>query len=205
VIATLLGKRPSLIQLICVLLSVSGVIYIVSHNMTSSSGNLLGLLLLFLSALSFASYAINIGRILSIASLHELTILLITVGFIVFNLIFIIQTGNIQQFTSLYTVPFQSLNYNLGIIYLGFFASVLASLFSNYALKTLTAPQFSVFTNLSTLISITAGSLILKEHLYSYHYIGGALILIGVIGTNISNQMQQYFKHSLNKKEQKKS
>lgn len=200
VIATLLGKRPSLIQIVCVLLSVSGVIYIVSQNMTASSGsgNVLGLLLLFISALSFAIYVIGIGKILSVASIHELTIVLITMGFIVFNLMFIIQTASMQKFATLYTVPFKSLSYTLGIIYLGTFASVMASLFSNYALKTLSAAKFSVFSNLSTFISISAGALILKEQLYMYHYIGGALILTGVIGTNFSGKIEGYFEAVLN-------
>jgi len=198
VIATLLGKRPSIIQIVCVLLSVSGAIYIVSQNMTASSGNVLGLLLLFISALSFAIYVVGIGKILSIASIHELTIVLITIGFLVFNLMFIMQTGSMQTFATIYLLPFKSVSYTLGIIYLGTFASVMASLFSNYALKTLSAAKFSVFSNLSTLISISAGALILKEQLYMYHYIGGALILTGVIGTNFSGKIGGYFKAELN-------
>ena len=75
---------------------------------------------------------------------------------------------------------------------------MLASLFSNYALKYLSAPQFSVFSNLSTLISIAAGSLILKEHLYLYHYVGGTFILFGVIGTNFLNKIQQCVRRTLN-------
>lgn len=198
IIGSLLGKKVSIIQIICVLLSVSGVVYIVTQNMASSSANILGLILLFLSALSFALYTLLIGKLLSIASVHELTLLLITTGFLVFNVMYIVESASIQTILGEYMIPFNSLDYVLGIFYLGTFASVLASLFSNYALKSLSAPQFSVFSNLSTLISIAAGALILREKLYMYHYVGGLLILTGVVGTNFSGKIHEIFKTATN-------
>jgi len=191
-IEVLLGKRPSLIQIICAFISVSGVFLIISQNLTSSTNSIMGPVLLFLSAVSFVLYTIVLKRILVKVTIHELTIVLISIGFIIFNLMFFIPLAQSESIIAIYLKPFYQSGYSLGIIYLGLFASVLASLFSNYSLKYLSAPQFSVFTNLSTLISIAAGAIQLKENLYAYHFTGGALILFGVIGTNFANQIQRY-------------
>ena len=42
----------------------------------------------------------------------------------------------------------------------------------------------AVFINLATVISIAAGVLIVKEHLYWYQAVGGILIVLSVWGTN---------------------
>ncbi|MNC80190.1 EamA-like transporter family protein [compost metagenome] len=42
----------------------------------------------------------------------------------------------------------------------------------------------SVFTNLSTIVSIAAGAFFLGEEITVYHWIGSLLIIAGVIGTN---------------------
>ncbi len=42
----------------------------------------------------------------------------------------------------------------------------------------------SVFTNLSTIVSIAAGALVIGEEITVYHLIGSLLIIAGVIGTN---------------------
>jgi drug/metabolite transporter (DMT)-like permease len=42
----------------------------------------------------------------------------------------------------------------------------------------------SVFTNLSTIVSIAAGSLFLGEKVTMYHLIGSLMIITGVIGAN---------------------
>lgn len=46
------------------------------------------------------------------------------------------------------------------------------------------ASQMSVFANLSTVVTITAGALILNETITIYDILGSILIILGVIGTN---------------------
>jgi drug/metabolite transporter (DMT)-like permease len=46
------------------------------------------------------------------------------------------------------------------------------------------ASRMSVFANLSTIVSMTAGALFLGEEVTVYHLIGSVLIIAGVIGTN---------------------
>ncbi len=132
-------------------------------------------------------------------TIHELTLMIIFIGFFVFNIMFLFEQNNVNGIMIQYIMPFKSLSYSIGILYLGLFASVVASFSSTYALKHLTAPQFSVFSNLSTLISIIAGAVILKEPLSMTHYVGIFLILIGVIGTNFSHLIETHLSLALKK------
>ena len=43
----------------------------------------------------------------------------------------------------------------------------------------------SVFSNMSTIVSIGAGGILLNEDIFIYHFIGSFLIIMGVIGTNL--------------------
>ena len=56
---------------------------------------------------------------------------------------------------------------------------------SIYAIVRLGASTVSVFGNLGTVLTILAGALILHESIYSYHVIGAALIIAGILGMNL--------------------
>ncbi|MDU5950236.1 MAG: DMT family transporter, partial [Paenibacillus macerans] len=55
----------------------------------------------------------------------------------------------------------------------------------NYALSKLEASRVSVFSNLSTVVSIAAGAMVLGEKVTVYHVIGSLLIIAGVTGANL--------------------
>lgn len=188
IIYLLIGKRISLVQVIFTFVSVSGVIIIVSSNFVSSNGNILGSVFLLLSAFSFSIYTILLGKILKQVTIPELTIVLMITGALFFNGFSFISLVINERSIVTYFAPFKSMTYMLAIIYLGSFASVFASLASNYSLKGLSAPQFSVFSNLATVISVISGALILGEKIHLYHIGGGLLILAGVIGANLHNK-----------------
>ncbi len=73
----------------------------------------------------------------------------------------------------------------LAILYLGILSSLGTSYLSNFALSKIEAAQMSVFSNVATLITIIAGVLFLQEAFHLYHLIGGIMIIIGVVGTNL--------------------
>lgn len=185
VIGRLLGNKPSRYQVICMILSVSGLIIIFSNNLFSQTANTIGILLLFMSALSFSIYMIMVKNMLSKTNIYELTLMISVSGLLGFNLLYFLNQPNITLGLIAYLVPFESISYSLSLIYLGIFASIVASFSSNYALQYISASRFSVFSNLSTLISILAGAIILNEALSIRHFIGIPLILAGIIGTNL--------------------
>jgi drug/metabolite transporter (DMT)-like permease len=71
----------------------------------------------------------------------------------------------------------------LPLLYLGIVASIGGFFLLNFTLGKLPAHVSSVYANLSTIVAITAGAVFLSEPLEYYHFIGGAMIILGVYGT----------------------
>lgn len=193
IIASILGCRPSKVQIISIVLSVSGVLLIFSNNFVYIGSSYFGTLLLLLASVSFSLYTLNIKRVLDKVSLPEFMFTILLSGFVIFNIMSLIETGIYNDYVNYFISPFKNSEYTLSILYLGVMASFIATSASNYALKYLSAPKFSVFANLSTLISIATGAIILNENLTLFHYAGSLLILIGVFGTNFHEKITLYF------------
>jgi Permeases of the drug/metabolite transporter (DMT) superfamily len=69
-------------------------------------------------------------------------------------------------------------------VLLGILSSLVTAFTANYALSRLEATKAVVFSNLSTVVSIAAGALVLGEPVEIYHLAGSLLIIAGVWGTN---------------------
>ena len=101
--------------------------------------------------------------------------------FSIIALIIDIINGDLGTFLSIIKYGFL-----LSIAYLGILSSVVAFFSMNFALQICLHPRH-LFGNLSTVISIIAGVVILKEAFYYYHVIGSITIISGIIGTNYYN------------------
>lgn len=180
-----LKEESTMLQKLFVILSVLGVIYIMlNKGASSSSTNIKGIIFMILAAISLASYNV-VARIKTKSfKTIDITYIMTFVGFIVFNIIAIINNSVNGDFNN-YINPLKNFNYIIAILYLGILSSVITSLLSNYVLSKIDASKMSVFANLGTVITIFAGVIILKEDLFYYHIIGTIMIVAGVIGTNI--------------------
>ncbi|UNK20667.1 DMT family transporter [Paenibacillus sp. N3/727] len=179
-----LKEYTSVWQKYSVLLSVAGVIYIFVMKGTSFDlSNFKGLVLLVLSALSMAVYSVLARPLTKKFKPIELTFVMLMIGFIFFNGMSIFKhvwNGSMHE----YFQPFTSSSFVLSTVYLGVLSSLVTSLLSNFALSRIEASKMSVFSNLSTLISMLAGVLFLHEELGYYYIIGAVMILAGVLGVN---------------------
>ncbi|NIK79713.1 drug/metabolite transporter (DMT)-like permease [Paenibacillus castaneae] len=180
-----LKERTSLFQKLSLMLSVAGVVFI--FLMKGGSGlnaaTLEGISLLLLSAVSFAGYSVLARPLTQKYAPIELTLITMGMGFLVFltaSLVRHTAEGTISTFFQPFTHPM----YVIALLYLGVVSSVGTTLLSSFALSRLEASKVSVFSNFSTLISITAGAFILHEDLTIYHVIGSIIIIAGVLGTN---------------------
>lgn len=181
----LLKEKTTLLEKISVFLSVGGVVYIfLMKGINFKSSSFIGILLIFLSAISSSSYNVLARKIVQKYKFIDVTYVMIFIGFISFNLLSIVDRlykGDLETYFS----AFSSQDFLISILYLGILSSVVTSLLSNYALSIISAPKVSVFNNLSTLVTVVAGVLLLNETLYYYHVIGIVSIIIGVLGTNL--------------------
>lgn len=182
--AYLLDEKPSVIKAICIIISVSGVVLIVI--MGSSKGetsSILGIALLLGAVLSAALFNIISRRISKHFSPMEITYFMMFVGAVSFNLLTVMKL-TLRGKLSTYFQPLSSVTFVTSIFYLGILSSIIAYFLINYTLSKLQASTSSVFSNISTIVSIAAGVIFLRETFQVYHIIGAVLILAGVWGAN---------------------
>lgn len=183
--AYFLKEKTNLWQKLSIALSVSGVIFIfVMKGSSIQAGDMAGIALLFVSCASIAGYTVLARALTKTFKPMEITFFMLGIGFIVFNIAAIV--AHIQDNSlSAFVRPWTSTEFIISILFLGILASLVTALLSNIILSKIPASQMSVFSNLSTIISIIAGAVILHEEIWYYHIIGSAMIIAGVIGTNL--------------------
>lgn len=195
-----LKEKTTLLQKLSILLSVFGVIFIfIMKGSSIELKNLFGISLLLLSCLSIAGYSVMARSLAKEFKPLEITFFMLGVGFIFFNSAAILshlQNGDIEEFL----IPWSSFQFIVSIVFLGILASLITSLLSNYILAKIKASQMSVFSNLSTIVSISAGALFLGERISIFDIIGSILIILGVIGTNYFGWKKDSIKYELRKK-----
>ncbi|PKQ87305.1 EamA family transporter [Paenibacillus sp. BGI2013] len=183
-----LKERTSTMQKLFLLLSVAGVVFIfMMQGSGVSMSNLKGIALLLLSTVCFAGYGVLARPLTQKYKPMELTWVTLMVGCIVFNAASLIRHASNGSMMD-YIKPLGDTSYLGALAYLAILSTMISTLLASYALTHLEASQMSVFSNLSTLISIVGGAWILHEPVSGYHFIGALLIIAGVLGTNMSGR-----------------
>ena len=113
----------------------------------------------------------------------EITFYIVLVGAIVFNL-FALGEALFNGDLSGYWRALGHGEYLLTVLLLGLLSTALSSFFNNNALQQLSASKVSVFNNLSPIVSLFGGVLLLGETLRGYHIVGTILVILGVVGMN---------------------
>lgn len=185
-----LKEKSNIFQKISIGISLLGVLYITfMKGATIDFANIKGMILLLLSALSFAGYSVLARKLVKDYTTIELSFVMITISFIVFTTAAL--TKNIASGTmSEFLIPLKNIKFIMSILYLGVLSTLGTSLLTNFALSKLEASKLIVFANLGTVISIVAGVMFLKEDLFYYHIIGSILIVGGVLGTNFLDKVK---------------
>lgn len=184
----ILKEKTTLFQKVSIFISALGVIYItICSSPGLSFGNMKGIILVFLSALSFTGYNIMARKLTQEFSNTEIISVMILISFIGYNAASISKhliRGTLKDFFA----PLASSSFIIAILYLGVICVSVTSIMSNYMLSKIEASKTSVFTNLRTFIAIVVGAVFLKETVYYYHIIGSILIVGGVFGANYSKK-----------------
>jgi len=182
--AIFLKEKPGKAQLAFILASVLGVVFIVLMSGTAgTSGHFAGILALFGAVLSAGVYNILSRKLSESFTPVEITFVMMWTGAIVFNL-FHLASVIINREPARYFEALKAMNTLIPILYLGILSSVCAFFMVNYMLSRLPAASSSVFSNLTTVISIAAGIFVRHEPFHWYQLAGGFMIILGVWGTN---------------------
>lgn len=192
--SVILKEKPRAIQYFFILISVSGIVFIqVMKPGAQVAGETLGFVLLSLAVISAALFNIASRKASQSMKPFEITYFMMLVGAVSFNLIYVVQLASSGDIGGYFSV-FGHTEFIFPILYLGIIASIGGFFMMNYALSQLPAHVSSIYSNLSTIVAIVIGAVILKETLSWYHLIGSVLIIGGVYGTVRTNRSTEIAK-----------
>lgn len=188
----ILKEKISLGQGFSIGLAVAGVMLMALSSPTNGAGkanlHMLGIILLFGAVLAAGFYNIFSRRASVDYSPLDITFVMMWVGALVFNTAGLIQSYMDGQLNN-YLTSMGHLPALAGLLYLGLLSSVVGFFLLNFSLSRMTASRTAVFLNLIPVVSVFAGVIFYGERLGLWQVAGGALILMGVWGTNyLANQ-----------------
>lgn len=182
--AMFLKETTTLLQKLSIFLSVFGVVFIfVMKGGGLDLSNMLGITLLFLTCIAFASYSVFARSLSKQFSPSEISYFMLGLGFVTFLVVSLLDHASANTMDRFFA-PLASGTFLVSILFLGIVSSLITALTSNYILSKMEASKMSVFSNLSTIVSMLAGALFLGESITVYHVIGSVLIIAGVVGAN---------------------
>ena len=175
--ALFLAERPTVIQLICTLLSVIGV------ALTTAGGfgefSLSGFLLLLGAVFSAAAFTATSKSISGDFTPFERTYVMFALGSVFFTAIALCENRPSELIR-----PIASPLFLAAVVYLALFSSVIAFLLINYAVAHLDTGHTLILSNITTVVSVIAGILILGDKFTLVQLIGVVLIILCVFGAS---------------------
>lgn len=179
----LLKKRPSKIQMIGILITLLGVIVTVFAVGASSSLSVPGYTFLFGAVVSYALYSVFVDKAFEYTG-AEITYVMLIAGAFLFILLAVAEAMIQGSLDELLLLPIKERDFLSAILYQGMGCSVVAFLLSNIAISKIGVNRTSSFIGISTVVSILAGVLLLKETLTIYQIAGAVTIIVGVYVAN---------------------
>lgn len=179
----ILGKKPTGRQVIGIAITLTGVLVNVLAVGASSSFSVFGYICLLAGVISYAMYSVNVEKTTEFTETEITYIMLIAAAavFVPLSIGSALIHGNIAAFMAL---PFNNLSFVTAVLYQGICCSVAAVFLGNVAIAKIGVNKTSSFIGVSTVISIVAGALILKEPFTVYQTIGAIIIVAGVYVAN---------------------
>ena len=175
----ILGERPTGGQLFFSVLSVGGVIGI--GLMSSSGGSLdwIGVAGLLVAVLSAVAYTLLNRNISWRFTAFERTYVMLALGAAVFTLC---AAFSLRGDWAAYLRPLGERSYLFSMLFLALCCSVVSFFLSSYTLTKLPVAQATVFSNLTTAVSVFAGAVFLREPFTPAGFVCCVLILLGIYG-----------------------
>jgi len=177
-----LREVPSPMQYVFMTLSVLGVVIMALAGKSDGTVTTLGIILLFGAVISSVIFNISSRKISKEFTAFECTYAMTVIGLIVFLSISVVE--NIENPIAVVS-SFMSPRFCGAVIYLGFVSSVVAFLLLNYANTHLPVAKTTVFSNITTVVSVIAGVVFLNEKFSVAAAISTVMIIIGVCGVQM--------------------
>ncbi len=182
--ALILKKKPKRLQVIEIIITLTGVIITVTAVGISSSLSILGYGFLLLAVFSYALYSVFVEKASEYTGM-EITFAMLSIGALVFVVIATGKSCINGNINNLILLPFKESTFAAAVLYQGIGCSIGAFFLSNIAIANIGVNKTASFIGISTVVSIVAGVLILQENFNMYQVFGSAAIITGVYTANI--------------------
>lgn len=182
--ALLLKEKPTKLQVTGVSITAIGIILSVLTKGMEATFNPIGYIMLLLAVISYSLYSVFSEKAIEFTS-TEKTYVMITFGAVTFTIIALIEnlrSGTLKEF---FILPFTNLDFLIAVLYLSIGCSVIAFLLYNLAISYIGTNKSASFVGISTIVTIIAGIIILKEKFTILQIIGTVLVISGVYLANV--------------------
>ncbi len=181
--ALLLKKKPTRVQVTGILITLTGVLITIFVVGATSSLSFTGYLFLLAAVISYALYCVSVEKASGFSG-AEITYVMLTAGAAVFVVLALTEAAIKGNLRELITLPLRNRDFLYAILYQGIGCSIIAFFLSNVAISKIGVNRASSFIGVATVISITAGALILREPFTPFQIAGAAVIIAGVYIAN---------------------
>lgn len=178
-----LAEKPTVMQIICTVLSIVGVSLISIISNDGSRNYLLGVILLVGAVICAAFFNVLSRKESEKFSPFERTYMMFLLAAVGFNLIGAILYK--KDYIPSVLTAFTHSEFTVAVLYLSVLSSVVAFLLYNYSTTVISVLQSASFSNIITVVTVVAGIVILKEKFGVWEYLLCLLIVLGVSGVNV--------------------
>ena len=179
--AVMLRERPNVKQWLCIAVSISGVM-MVSLGTSSGENTILGCLCLLGAYLCGSLYSILVRKLSKEYSSFELTYVMFMEGFAFFAVLALIQNG--AGTPQVIAAALSHRTFVISALFLGAVVSIGAFLLVNYSLARIPVARSAIFNCMSTLFSVLAGVIVMKDPFTWVSGLAFVLMMAGMWGVN---------------------
>lgn len=179
--ALFFNEKIKAIQYLFVILSVTGVYLTTTGDISTS---VLGTVLLFCAVLLATTFSTLTNKMSNIFSPFERTYMMFLLGFVCFTVMALVK---VRFDLTMLISPLKHFEFIVSLGFLGVVASVVAFFCVNFGLSYIKVYTQTILSNLTTVVSIFAGVVFLKDFFTASQILGVILILISVFGVSIIN------------------
>lgn len=179
--AIMLREKPNMKQWLCIAVSIAGVM-MVSMGGGGGENTLAGCLCLLGAYLCGSIYSILVRKLSKDYSAFELTYVMFTEGFLFFAALLLIQNGAGTGAVILSAVSHG--RFIISALFLGGVVSIGAFMLVNYSLARIPVARSAIFNCMSTLFSVLAGVVVMKDPFTWVSAAAFILMMGGMWGVN---------------------
>ncbi len=179
----ILKEKPHGKQVLGILITLAGVLITVFAVGATSSLYVSGYLALLAAVISYSLYTVFVDKA-SAFSGTEITYMMLICGAVMFSILSVGEAYINHSLYELITLPVKEPRFLIVVTYQAIFCSIIGFFLANISIEKIGVNRAASFLGVSTVVSILAGTIALKETFTLYQVIGSAIIIGGVYIAN---------------------